>query len=52
MIVEVWYATKKQFTKDASEHVHVADVELLDDTNVLEMAYELTNHIDCPWWEK
>ena len=54
MIAEVWHATEDRFFEDASEHVHVADVELPNDMDVidaLEKAYMLTNHINIPWEE-
>ena len=54
MIVEVWHAQSNPFVADATDHVHVANVEVADGLETvpaLEEAYRLTNHIDCPWWE-
>ena len=54
MTVEVWHATENRFSEDATGHVQVAIVELPDDMksiDALEKAFQLTNHIDVPWWD-
>lgn len=50
-MIKVWHAKVPTF--GLSEQNFPADYELVAevDTNDVEYAYKLTNHIDCPWWE-
>jgi hypothetical protein len=50
----VYHAIKPTFgLPNLAENKFPEDYELVAkvDTNSVEKAYELTNHIDCEWWE-
>lgn len=48
-MISIFHASPPDFSArqpEGTKYHHVADV----DTNDIELAYELTNSIDAPWW--